>query len=97
GFSSLMAQPAGEEPARYKPAQLYNLADDPGEQHNLMEDHPEKVSELAQLLADHIRRGRSTPGEPQANEAGTPTNRRMQIEWMQDADTVLSQFRTQVP
>jgi arylsulfatase A-like enzyme len=97
GFSSLMAQPAGEEPARYKPAQLYNLADDPGEQHNLMEDHPEKVSELAQRLADHIRRGRSTPGEPQANEAGTPTNRWIQIEWMADADTVISQCRTQVP
>src|SRR5690625_452538 len=96
GFESLMAQPAGEEPTRYKPGQLYNLAKDPGEENNVIDDYPEKVSELAELLADHIRKGRSTPGEPQANDAGTPTNRWMQIEWIEDADTVISQCRTNV-
>lgn len=97
GFSQLMAQPDGEAPARYRPAQLYNLADDPTEEHNLIQDHPQIARELSQLLADHIRRGRSTPGESQANEAGTPSNRWIQIEWLDDADSVISHCRKAVP
>ena len=96
GFQSLLAQPAGEEATRYQPAQLYNLADDPTETTNLLEEYPDKVAELAQLLAEYIRRGRSTPGAPQSNDAGTPTNRWMQIEWLDDADEVISQCRTHV-
>lgn len=94
GFKSLTAQPAGDESTRYRPAQLYNLAADPGEQTNLVEDYPAKVTELARILAEQIRRGRSTPGESQFNEAGTPTNRWIQIEWLDDADAVISQCRT---
>ncbi|HEY4558916.1 MAG TPA: arylsulfatase [Enteractinococcus sp.] len=97
GFSSLMAQPAGEEPTRYRPAQLYNLADDPGEQDNLFEEHPAKVTELTQLLSEHIRRGRSTPGPAQPNDAGTPKNRWMQIAWMEDADSVIAECRANLP
>lgn len=96
GFTSLMAQPTGEEATRYEPAQLYNLADDPGEQNNLIDDYPEKVAELSQLLADHIRRGRSTAGHAQANDAGTPKNRWMQIEWLEDADSVIAHCRSDV-
>ena len=42
--------------------QLFNLADDVSEQRNLASDHPEKVSQLVQLLQQQIRDGRSNPG-----------------------------------
>ncbi len=32
---------------------LFNLKDDPTEQHNIANSHPEKVSELSKLLAEH--------------------------------------------
>lgn len=91
-----MAEQAKEQPAVYRPSQLYILADDPGEKHNLLEEHPEKVTELSDLLAEHIRRGRSTPGEHQSNKAETPSHRWIQIEWLNDAETVISQCRTHV-
>ncbi len=50
------------------PMQLYNLDDDPGEQQNLVEKHPEKVRELLRLLDQIVRRGRSTPGKPLSND-----------------------------
>ncbi len=52
------------KPARIKPqpggptGQLYNLADDPGEQNNLYQKHPEIVKELTALLAQ--QRGAKT-------------------------------------
>ena len=96
GFAALQAQAAGAEPTRYEPAQLYNLVSDPGEQHNLITEHPAKVAELAQLLSAHIRRGRSTPGSDQPNDAGTPRDRWMQIGWINDADTVIAQCRENI-
>ncbi|MDL2281836.1 arylsulfatase [Parabacteroides sp. OttesenSCG-928-G06] len=48
--------------------QLYNLKDDPGEQVNLYEKHPETVAELKELMRQYIRNGRSTPGTPQKND-----------------------------
>ncbi len=41
--------------------QLYNLRDDLGEKHNLAREHPEKVKEMAVLLAQLRRQGRSRP------------------------------------
>lgn len=93
GFSALQAQTAGDEPTRYEPAQLYNLASDPGEERNLIAQHPAKVAELTELLSEYIRRGRSTPGPDQPNDAATPQDRWMQISWMNDADTVIAQCR----
>ncbi len=49
------------------PYQLYNLAGDTTERYNLYGTQPKLEQELLELLADYIRRGRSTPGEPQAN------------------------------
>lgn len=40
-------------------AQLYNLADDPGEQNDLAGTHPERVAELTELLQSLRDRGRS--------------------------------------
>ncbi len=52
---------------RYRPpadapaGQLYNLFDDPGEQHNVYEDRPEIVKRLGDLLKKYQQRGRSAP------------------------------------
>ena len=48
--------------------QLYDMAADPGEQRNLVEEHPEVVSELTAHFRRIVSRGRSTPGEPQRND-----------------------------
>jgi len=50
------------------PVQLYNLKEDLAEATNLVAQHPDKAEGLAKLLADAIRNGRSTPGEPQQND-----------------------------
>lgn len=56
------------------PQQLYNLDDDLGEQTNLADQHPELVRELTGLLEKLIADGRSTPGEPQANDVPVETD-----------------------
>ena len=43
------------------PAQLYNLNTDPGETHNLIQEHPELAAELKQLLETSKTTGRSRP------------------------------------
>jgi arylsulfatase A len=48
--------------------QLFNLDDDPGEQTNLLSEHPDKVKELLRLLDEQVRNGRSTPGETLSND-----------------------------
>lgn len=50
------------------PVQLYNLKTDPGERNNLAEKEPEKVKELAGVLAKAMRDGRTTSGPEQAND-----------------------------
>lgn len=49
--------------------QLYNLADDLAETTNLANQNPDKVKALAALLEKQIANGRTTPGEPQKNDA----------------------------
>ncbi|MCA9241098.1 MAG: arylsulfatase [Planctomycetales bacterium] len=48
--------------------QLYNLADDPGEETNVASQHPERVQELSDCLSSAINRGRTTPGPTQPND-----------------------------
>ncbi|WP_237607733.1 sulfatase family protein [Roseimaritima sediminicola] len=50
------------------PMQLYHLGDDPAEQNNLIEQHPEKVEALLQLLERQVRQGRSTAGRAVKND-----------------------------
>jgi len=50
------------------PAQLYDLAADPGETRDLAASHPAEVDRLRELMKRHIADGRSTPGPPQAND-----------------------------
>lgn len=47
--------------------QLYNLETDIGETTNVIDQHPELVAELKQLLTEHSVHGRSTPGKDQKN------------------------------
>lgn len=48
--------------------QLYNLADDPGEQTNQQEKYPEVVARLTAQMRQTIADGRSTPGAKQSND-----------------------------
>ncbi|MBI1370485.1 MAG: sulfatase-like hydrolase/transferase [Planctomycetes bacterium] len=49
-------------------AQLYNMKDDLGEQHNLYNDMPEIVTRLLKQLESDIKRGRSTNGPAAKND-----------------------------
>ncbi len=48
--------------------QLYDLETDIGERRNIIEERPELYTAYRRLLADCVRRGRTTPGAPQAND-----------------------------
>ncbi len=48
--------------------QLYNMEADIGETNNLIDQYPEKVAALVELLESYVARGRSTPGTDQQNE-----------------------------
>ena len=50
------------------PAQLYNLKNDPGEQVNLILTETDKAIELADLLEQAVRQGRTRPGSLQSND-----------------------------
>lgn len=58
------------ESSRDKPAivELYNLRDDIAEERDLASGHPEIVRQLTAKLQAVVDRGRSTPGEIQAND-----------------------------
>ena len=47
--------------------QLYDLANDVGEQNNVQAQHPEVVDRLTKLLEKYVADGRSTPGTAQSN------------------------------
>lgn len=72
----------GGVPTEYRPAQLYDLSRDPAEADNVISQHPQKVQELMALLAEHIRRGRSTPGPDRSNAPNRPTGTWPQVSWM---------------
>jgi arylsulfatase A-like enzyme len=57
------------EAAGAPPIQLYDLFADPGEAVNVQAKHPDVVQDLLARLRGQIDRGRSTPGEPQKNDA----------------------------
>ena len=52
-----------------QPAELFNVRADVAERRNQFAEHPEIVRELKALLEQYKRDGRSTPGEPQRNDA----------------------------
>lgn len=50
------------------PMQLFNLAHDPAEKKNLVNDEPKKVQALLLLLEEQVKRGRCTPGKKLNND-----------------------------
>ena len=60
-------RPGRDSTAGLPPVQLYNLADDIGEERNLQDQHPEVVDRLTALLERYVDDGRSTPGSRQSN------------------------------
>ncbi|MDF1824540.1 MAG: arylsulfatase [Verrucomicrobiales bacterium] len=50
------------------PVQLYDLSNDPGEQLNLAEQHPDRVATMTRELQSMIDRGRTTPGPDLQND-----------------------------
>lgn len=48
----------------YSPFELYDLEQDPLEEHDLAADHGKRLDELANRLRHHIQRGGSTPWQP---------------------------------
>lgn len=61
-------KPGSPEARKLFPVQLYHLENDPAEMQNLAEKEPAKVKELAALLAESVRKGRTTAGPEQSNE-----------------------------
>ncbi len=50
--------------------QLYDLASDPEEEHNLYREYPDVYEELNKLMVSYIENGRSNAGEKMRNEPG---------------------------
>ena len=48
--------------------ELYNLANDPGESRNILEQHPEIATELTRKITEIVTRGRTTAGPAVAND-----------------------------
>ena len=61
-------KPKSQAAKELPPAQLYNLAKDPGEKMNVQAENPEVVARLTKLLEKYVADGRSTPGAPQPND-----------------------------
>lgn len=56
-----------DEPAGTPPIQLFDLDADISEQRNVVNDRPDVVDELRDLLTSYVKKGRSTPGAAQPN------------------------------
>ena len=68
GYGGWSEPKPGEEPEGAPSFQLYDLSEDIGERKNVIEEYPEVVKELREILKAHIFRGRSTPGPAQHND-----------------------------
>ena len=62
-------RPGRVDLSKFPAVQLFNLAEDPGEENNLQADHPDRVDRMKQKLGEIIERGRSTPGPSLKNDA----------------------------
>jgi len=62
-------RPGSKEAHELPPTQLYDMANDPGERANVWKEQPDIVARLTKLLEKYVADGRSTPGQPQSNDA----------------------------
>jgi len=79
----------------FKATELFDLRDDVSETNNVIDEHPEIVKELTDTLADHVKSGRSTEGDPQENNRNNPDGNWKQLEWMDGYDEYIQQFKGQ--
>ncbi len=79
GSGGFLTKPSRVKPAGGEPSgQLYNLDDDPGEQHNLYAQHPEIVAKLSALLEKYRTSEQTRPAEAkQQPAAGAGPSRRV--------------------
>jgi arylsulfatase A len=76
GSGGWSAPRPGQDPtADQPPVQLFDLASDISEQHNVQAESPLIVERLTRLLEKYVRDGRSTPGEPQKNAVAVDVRR----------------------
>ncbi|KAA5542720.1 sulfatase-like hydrolase/transferase [Roseiconus nitratireducens] len=68
-------------------AELYDLEQDPGEQNDVSQDHPEIVKRLTGQITRIVARGRTTPGPSQSNDTGYWQD----LAWMSEAEYVAGQ------
>ncbi|MCO8120526.1 arylsulfatase [Stieleria sp. TO1_6] len=66
GWSS--PRPGRDDLSKLPPMQLYDLATDPGEQTNLVDQHPSRVVKMKTMLMTAIVNGRTTPGPTLQND-----------------------------
>lgn len=57
-----------ETKAKKQERELYDLATDPGETQNVIDQNPAVANRLADTISDIVRQGRSTPGPSQEND-----------------------------
>lgn len=72
-------RPGRDDTRGLPPRQLFHLERDLGEQHNVVDEHPQIVAELTALMEKYVRQGRSTPGAPQANAVQVDFRRGEQV------------------
>lgn len=77
----------------FEPCELFDLRNDVSETRNVIEDHPDIVKELTDVLAEQVKNGRCTEGEPQKNERNNPYGDWEQLEWMEDYEDYIKQFK----
>lgn len=77
----------------FKPYELFDLQRDISETNNVIEEHPDLVQGLTDTLADYIKSGRSTKGETQENNRNNPDGDWKQLEWMDDYEEYVQQFK----
>ena len=66
GWSS--PRPGQQDTSKLPLTQLYDLQTDPAEERNVQGEHPDVVARLTGLMEKYAKEGRSTPGQPQAND-----------------------------
>lgn len=75
GEPAWLRQQRGYEP-HTDAGELYNLAEDPGQQRNRYATEPDRVQELSALLERYVSEGRSTPGPTLANDVNIAWDKR---------------------
>ncbi len=78
--------PGSPEEAGLPPRQLFNLAEDLGEQHNRFAENPEKAEQLAALLRRYVDSGRSTPGKAGKNDVPVDIERKVTPKKLQEKE-----------